>query len=96
VLKASFCTSVVVMALACWAPAIGQEKGAGSSGRQDPTISVDSLKFRLKTKSKIDCRTRCRRPISVSDRIYCCTVCLEAQWICTGQSCRCEVPLNKK
>jgi hypothetical protein len=96
VLKAAFSTAVVAVALAFWAPAIGQEKGSGSSGKQEATISVDRLKFRLRTKSKVDCRTRCRRPISVTDKIYCCAVCLEAQWICTSVSCGCEVPLNKR
>jgi len=96
VLKAPLFTSVVAVALAFGSPAVGQEKGPASSDRQDATISVDRLKFQLRSKSKVDCRTRCRRPISVTDRIYCCTVCLEAQWICTSLSCGCEVPLNKK
>jgi hypothetical protein len=96
VLKASFLTAVVAVALACWAPAMGEDKGSGSSGKHEPTVSADRLKFRLRAKSKVDCRTRCRRPISVTDKIYCCTVCLEAQWICTSFSCGCEVPVDKK
>jgi hypothetical protein len=92
--RASLLTSVIAVVLAFAAPALGQQKGpAGST--QDATVSVDRLKFQLRTKSKVDCRTRCRRPISVTDKIYCCTVCLEAQWICTRLSCGCEAPLNK-
>src|SRR5262245_11957970 len=85
--RGSLLASVVAAALAFGAPALGQETGPASSGKQDATISVDRLKLQLRTKSKVDCRTRCRRPISVTDKIYCCTVCLEAQWICTGLSC---------
>ena len=94
--RAAFLTSVVAVALAFGAPAFGQEKRPASSGKQDAAISVDRLKFQLRARSKVDCRSRCRRPISVTDKIYCCTVCLEAQWICTRLSCGCEVPLNKK
>jgi hypothetical protein len=95
--RTSFSAAVVAVALACWSPAIGQEnKDSGSLAKQESTTSVDRLKLRLRTTSKVDCRTRCRRPISATDKIYCCTVCLEAQWICSGSSCRCEVPLNKK
>jgi hypothetical protein len=94
--RTSFLTSVVAVTLALAAPALGQEKGTASSGKQDAAISMDRLKFQLRARSKVDCRSRCRRPISVTDKIYCCTVCLEAQWICTRLSCGCEVPLNKK
>jgi hypothetical protein len=94
--KASFFAAVVAVALACWAPAMGQERGSGASGKQEAAISADRLNLRLRTKSKVDCRTRCRRPISVTDKVYCCAVCLEAQWICTGFSCRCEAPLSKQ
>lgn len=93
--RASLLTSVIAVVLAFAAPALGQQKGPASGGTQDATVSVDRLKFQLRTKSKVDCRTRCRRPISVTDKIYCCTVCLEAQWICTRLSCGCEAPLNK-
>ena len=93
--RASLLTSVIAVVLAFAAPALGQQKGPASGSTQDATVSVDRLKFQLRTKSKVDCRTRCRRPISVTDKIYCCTVCLEAQWICTRLSCGCEAPLNK-
>jgi hypothetical protein len=61
-----------------------------------PKASPDLLKkleFRIPHQTKSDCSFRCERPISISDQAYCCTVCLDAMFICTIIICRCEIPL---
>lgn len=94
-LRGSLFTSALIIALA-----FGFDAHAQQSGGTDPVIPLEKLKHQFKFQSKnistSDCRTRCRRPITVTDKIHCCTVCLEAQWICTILSCGCEVLLNKK
>lgn len=72
---------------------------AGHAQGPEPKASPDVLKkleFRLDNLTKSDCSSRCERPLTQTDQIYCCTVCLEAQFICTRIICRCEVPLPGK
>jgi hypothetical protein len=69
--------------------------GPAASTSQPDQRTLERLRLRIPPRSKARCDSTCRRPITMTDKIFCCVTCLEAQWICREGSCFCEAQVPR-
>jgi hypothetical protein len=84
---------LVIVAWSDTASSQAQTPGAAFSAQERSRV-VERLKSGFRNAKPAGCQSRCRRPVSVHDKIFCCVTCLGAEYVCSGPAggCFCEVP----